>query len=298
MENLTKIYQLKGHKKEIKALDKINLAIEAGEIFGLIGPNGAGKTTLIEILTTLKQPTSGHVMIDGIDLIKKPKLAKSRLSLMLENSMLYHRMTGYDNLKFFCKIYKVPNYKKKIPDIVEEFELTKWLNQYVEYYSSGMKMKLALCRTLLLERKIMFLDEPTLGLDVKTKSFIINKLKKSNKTIFLTSHDMSIVDKLCDRIAFINNGNIIRIGTKKQVKQLFQKGVIIEIDILKNKESIQDSLENQPFITDLVKTEKGFEIRLNSRENFQNLLQLLVKYKILGIREQETTLENLFLKLA
>lgn len=298
MENLTKIYQLKGHKKEIKALDKINLAIEAGEIFGLIGPNGAGKTTLIEILTTLKQPTSGHVMIDGIDLIKKPKLAKSRLSLMLGNSMLYHRMTGYDNLKFFCKIYKVPNYKKKIPDLVEEFELTKWLNQYVEYYSSGMKMKLALCRTLLLERKIMFLDEPTLGLDVKTKSFIINKLKKSNKTIFLTSHDMSIVDKLCDRIAFINNGNIIRIGTKKQVKQLFQKGVIIEIDILKNKESIQDSLENQPFITDLVKTEKGFEIRLNSRENFQNLLQLLVKYKILGIREQETTLENLFLELA
>ncbi|GAH97259.1 unnamed protein product, partial [marine sediment metagenome] len=111
------------------------------------------------------------------------------------------------------RIYEVPNYKEKISYLAKDFGLEKWLNQYVENFSSGMKMKLALCRTLLLDRKILFLDEPTLGLDVKSIALIIKKLKKLKKTIFLTSHDMGVVEKLCDRIAFINNGKIVKIGT-------------------------------------------------------------------------------------
>ena len=188
---------------------------------GLLGPNGAGKTTLIQILTTLLQPTSGHAIIDGYNILKKPKQIKAKVGLMLESEMLYYRITAYDNLKFFCKLYRIPNYKDKIYDIIENFGLKEWLNQYVENFSSGMKMKLALCRTLLLNPKILFLDEPTVGMDVKTISFIIEKLKKVKKTIILTSHDMSLVEKLCDRVAFINKGEILKIGTIEEISGLF-----------------------------------------------------------------------------
>ena len=297
MENLTKIYQLKGQNKKIIALDKINLSIEEGEIFGLIGPNGAGKTTMIEILTTLRQPTSGYVAIDGMDIVKKPKLAKSRISLMLENSMLYYRLTGYDNLKFFCKIYKVPNYKKKIEVLTEEFGLTKWLNQYVEYFSSGMKMKLALCRTLLLDRKIMFLDEPTLGLDVKTKAFIINKLKESNKTIFLTSHDMSIVDKLCDRIAFLNNGKIIKIGTQSEIQSLMRSDIKIKVEILGDKAKLIKDLDTCDYVKEYKEEKKGIVISIKRRDNYNDLLLTLKNHKISKIKEQDFSLEELFLQL-
>ena len=174
--DLTKIYKLKG-KREITALNNVNISIERGEIFGLLGPNGAGKTTMIQILTTILQPTSGYATVDGFNVVKNPLKAKSRIALLLGSGMIYYRITGYDNLKFFCKIYKVPNYKEKIYEMAKNFGLEDWLNQYVEKYSSGMKMKLALCRTLLLNRKLLFLDEPTLGLDAKLKKYIVDKLK-------------------------------------------------------------------------------------------------------------------------
>ena len=117
--DLTKIYELKGgNKKKIYALNEVNISVKEGETFGLLGPNGAGKTTMLQILTTLKQPTSGYAIIDGHNILKKPKVAKSQVALMLESKMLYYRITAYDNLKFFCKIYKVPNYKDKIKNMV------------------------------------------------------------------------------------------------------------------------------------------------------------------------------------
>ncbi len=120
--NLTKVYDLKGKKNQIKALNNINISIKEGEIFGLLGPNGAGKTTLVSILTTLLQPTSGDAYIDGINIIKNPKNAKSRISLMLDSQMLYARITAFENLRFFCTIYRVPNYEEKINKMVNEIE--------------------------------------------------------------------------------------------------------------------------------------------------------------------------------
>ena len=114
------------------------------------------------------QPTNGYALINGVNILKNPKSIRNKIALMLDSQMLYYRITGYDNLKFSCKIYNIPNYKAEISKIAEDFGLKKWLKQYVHNYSTGMKMKLALCRTLLINRKILFLDEPTLGLDVKT----------------------------------------------------------------------------------------------------------------------------------
>ncbi|MFX1256319.1 MAG: ABC transporter ATP-binding protein [Promethearchaeota archaeon] len=295
--DLTKIYTLKGKKKAIKAINNINISIKEGEIFGLLGPNGAGKTTTISILTTLLQPTSGYALIDGYDILKKPKHAKAKISLMLESDILYHRLTGYDNLKFFCKIYKVPKYKEKIYKKAKEFGIEKWLKQYVEKFSSGMKMKLALCRTLLLERPILFLDEPTIGLDVKTTSFIVDKLKELNSTIFLTSHNMSVVEKLCDRIAFINKGNIIKIGTKEDIAKVSQSAIDVEIKISENKETLKSEIEQQEFTEQVLNTKEGLIISLKNREYYSKLLEIISKYKIRMIKELDFSLEDLFLKI-
>jgi len=295
--DLSKIYQLKGRKKEIRALDDVNISINKGDIFGFLGPNGAGKTTMIQILTTLLQPTSGYALIDGYNILKKPKKAKSKVSLMLESDMLYYRITAYDNLKFFCKIYNVSNYDQKIRDMTKAFGLEKWLNQYVEKFSSGMKMKLALLRTLLLDRDIMFLDEPTLGLDVKSKNFIIEILRDVKKTIFLTSHDMGVVEKLCNRVAFINNGKILKIGTKEDIQQLKQTEVKINLDIHFEKRKLKSELKNQDFINEIIDSKNGFLLELKGRDNYKDLLSILVKYDITGINEQKESLEESFLKI-
>lgn len=295
--DLTKIYKLRGKKKEILALNKVNISIKEGEIFGLLGPNGAGKTTTIQILATILQPTSGYATIAGFNILKNPKEAKKRIALMLGSEMIYYRMTGYDNLKFFCKIYKVPNYKNKIYAMAENFGLKEWLNQFVEKYSNGMKMKLALCRTFLLERPLMFLDEPTLGLDVKLKNYIINKLKETKGTIILTSHDMSVIEKVCHRIAFINKGKIIKVGTKEDLKAIMQSEILLEIGINKNLNQLISELEQHRFINDIKKINSGLMISLRERKFYNDLLHIIVDYEITRIKEHEISLEDLFLNL-
>lgn len=295
--DLTKIYKLKGRKMEIKALNNVNLSIEEGEIFGLLGPNGAGKTTLIEILTTITQPTSGYARVNGFDVAVHSKKVKPLIGLMLSSDMLYYRITGYDNLKFFCKIYKILNYKEKIEKIAKEFGLERWLDQYVEYYSSGMKMKLALCKTLLLERQILFLDEPTLGLDVKSTSFIIEKLKDLEKTIILTSHDMSVVEKLCDRVAFINKGKILNVGTKNEIKKLMQSQIKITVEIKENKNFLKNELNNLDFVQETYDNLEGLVIILKQRGFYPDLLKFISNYDISRVTEPELSLEELFIKL-
>ena len=296
--DLTKIYQLKGKKTYIKALDKINFSIKRGEIFGLLGPNGAGKTTLIQILTTLLKPTSGYAIIDGYHLLKQSNKIKSKVAIMLGSDMLYYRITAYDNLKFFCKLYRVPNYDQKIRNMTNLLGIEDWLNQYVEKLSSGMKMKLALCRTLLLERDILFLDEPTLGLDVKTISLFVDIIKNLESTIIFTSHDLTLVDKLCDRIAFINEGKVLNIGTQEEIKGLMESGIKIEISLTNRKQELISELHNQNFITDIINLRKRrILIQLKERAYYKDLFKLLGNYDIIRIKEVEISLEDLFLKI-
>ncbi|MBA7539269.1 Vitamin B12 import ATP-binding protein BtuD [subsurface metagenome] len=293
--NLSKKYHLK-KGKIIHALDDVNIQINDGEKFGLLGPNGAGKTTMISILSTLIQPSSGYAIIDGDNILKKNNI-KSKIALMLGNDMIYYRITGYANLKFFCKIYGVKDYKKKIIQVAKEFEIEKWLNEYVERYSSGMKCKLSLCRILLSDPKILILDEPTLGLDVKTTNFIIDKLKHLDKTIFLTSHNMEVVDKLCRKIAFINNGKIIKLGSKEELREAMQKRVRIFIGIDENKSRLEQELIQQDFISNITIEETGLTIELLKRSYYNKLYPIFSKYKITKIQEIELSVEDLFLKI-
>jgi len=294
--NLSKIYHLK-KRKTIQALDDVNIQINEGEKFGLLGPNGAGKTTMVSILSTLIQPSSGYAIINGENILKNPNKIKSKIALMLGNDMIYYRISGYANLKFFCKVYDIKDYKKKIEHVTREFGIDKWLNEYVERYSTGMKCKLALCRILLSNPKILFLDEPTMGLDVKTTKFIIDKLKQSNKTIFLTSHNMDIVEKLCTRIAFIKNGKIIKAGSKEELRKLLQKRVRIFIGINENKIKLKQELEQQDYISYISNEETGLKIELLNRNYYNKLFPIFGKYKITKIQEIELSIEDLFLKI-
>ena len=295
--NLSKTYYLKGKERIIKALDNVNLTIKKGEIFGLLGPNGAGKTTLIQILTTLLRPTSGYALIDGYHLLKDPISVKAKVALMLESDMLYYRIKAYDNLKFFCKLYDVQNYKQKINQMAKRLGIENWLDQLVEKLSSGMKMKLALCRTLLIERDILFLDEPTLGMDVNTIALFVDIIRNFKGTIILASHDLSVVEKLCDRIAFINQGKIINIGTQDEVKELIESDINIEISLRQQKQELFSDLQKQDFIIEITEPRKDLvRIRLKERSNYRTLLELLSNYDIMKIKEVETSLEKLFLK--
>ena len=296
--NLSKTYHLKGKDKHIDALKDVNISIKKREISALLGPNGAGKTTLIQILTTLLHPTRGYAIIDGHHLVKDAKKVKSKIALMLESDMLYHRITAHDNLKFFCKLYQVPKYEQKILEMSELFGIENWLNQYVEHLSSGMKMKLALARTLLLERDILFLDEPTLGLDVKTVNLFIDIIKNIESTIIFTSHELSVVEKLCDRIAFINEGKILKIGAQEEIKNLAVSEIKVEISLACKKQELLSELHGHNFITDVSDQRKnGILVRLKERTYYKDLLSLLSNYEILKIKEVEISLEDLFLKM-
>jgi len=202
--------------KSFFALKNINLEIKKGEIFALLGPNGSGKTTLMKLLVDLIQPTSGNIFIDK----KKPKKQKIRIGLMLGNSMIYYRMTGYDNLKYFAKIYNINNYQKRINELTKFLGIKDWLYEYVEHYSLGMKSKLALARAMIHNPDILLLDEPTLGLDPNISIEVREKIKQMKKTIIFCTHYLEEAEEIADRIGIIKEGKIIAVDNFKKLKLL------------------------------------------------------------------------------
>ncbi|SET06154.1 ABC transporter ATP-binding protein [Paenibacillus sp. NFR01] len=217
-------------KKTVEALQGISFSVQEGEIFGLLGPNGAGKTTTIKILTTMLTPTSGEVRILGLDPVTEFKKLRMQINLILGGERnLYWRLSAHDNLAYFADLYKVPRHvqKTRIPELLALVGLTEVAHRRVETFSKGMKQKLQIARGLINEPRILFLDEPTIGLDpVSARQLrdILHELKRQGTTILLTTHYMPEADELCDRIAFINKGLITILDTpgalKKRIDQI------------------------------------------------------------------------------
>lgn len=299
MFNLTKKYKIRGSNKDIIALNNVNLKIKEGEIFGLLGPNGAGKTTMVSILTTLIQPTAGYATILGRNILKQPKFVKENVGLMLGGDMIYYRLSGYRNLKFFCKIYNIRDYKERIKNVAERLGLQDWLNQYVENYSTGMKVKLALARVLIIDPKILFLDEPMLGLDPKSVRSIIKILLDFKKTIFLTSHQMNVVQSICDRIAFLKQGSIIKVDTQENFKKVVTDKIKIQVQVEKAKViPLIDALSILNFVGNIEKTNNTINFNLNKKESYPDLFEILKNYPISKFKEIESSLEDVFIKLS
>ena len=295
--NLSKNYPLKERGKYITALKDVSFKVKNGEIFGLLGPNGAGKTTIVSILTTLIQPTSGYATILGRNILKDGWFIRENVGLMLGGEMIYHRLTGYRNLKFFSKLYGIKNYKEKINRLAELLYLNGWLNQHVYSYSKGMKLKLALARILLIEPIILILDEPMLGLDPKSVKDVIDILLNLKKTIVITSHQMDIVSKICDRIAFLKEGKILKIDTQENFKKLVREKVKIEVEVAHNINEFRQSLYNLDFVSSIRFDKNKVFFSIEKDTYFPELFKFLKDFPIVHINEIRPSLEDVFLKL-
>ena len=240
---LRKTYQstrgvFRREKVERAALRGIDLTIERGELFGLLGPNGAGKTTIVKIFTTLLLPTSGVALVLGLDAVKDQWALRRRIGFVFGGERgLYWRLSGLDNLRYFADLYRVPPEvaRRRIPELLERLGLKGRERDRVELYSRGMKQRLHLARGLLNDPEVLFLDEPTIGLDpvgARELRTIVRELADSGKTIFLTTHYMFEADAVCDRIAVINDGRILAEGTPDSIKDLVKDQGVVEFEVV------------------------------------------------------------------
>ncbi|MHA1147602.1 MAG: ATP-binding cassette domain-containing protein [Promethearchaeota archaeon] len=298
IRNLKKVYKLK-QGGTINALDDITLEITKGEIFGLLGPNGAGKTTLISILSTLLQPTSGTARLFGVDVQKNPKKVKRRLGLMLGDEMIYYRLTGRDNLNFFCRIYNIKDYKKKIKEITTTLGINHKLNEYVSNYSRGQKLRIALSRILLINPELLILDEPLLGMDPKTTREIIKILQNLNKTILLTSHQMHVVQQLCNRIAFLNHGKIIKVDSSENFMKVLSHFIRISFKIREQEKlDIINELNTQDYIKTISRKKDEITVSISDNKYYPAFLKFIGDFPVFQIKELEPTLDDIFIELS
>jgi len=240
---LRKIYKttrgvFRREKVEQVALRGVDLAIEPGELFGLLGPNGAGKTTMTKIFTTLLLPTSGTATVLGLDVVRDQWRMRRRIGFVFGGERgLYWRLSGLDNLRYFADLYRVPPEvtRKRIPELLERLGLAGRERDRVELYSRGMKQRLHLARGLLNDPEVLFLDEPTIGLDpvgARELRVIVRELADAGKTIFLTTHYMFEADAICDRIAVIKGGEIVAKGTPSSIKKVVQDQGVVEFEVV------------------------------------------------------------------
>jgi ABC-2 type transport system ATP-binding protein len=207
-----------------RAVDGIDLVVDEGEIFGVLGPNGAGKTTTLKMLATLLEPTSGEARVLGIDVRARPREVRARLGAMLSGERsLYWKLTGRENLEYFAALYHVPakQMRPRIDGALEAVHLTDRADDYVERYSTGMRQRLALARALLPDPPLVILDEPTVGLDPQSARDLrdrVRDLRAQGRTVLLTTHYMEEADQLCDRVAIIDHGKIVALGSPEDLK--------------------------------------------------------------------------------
>src|SRR5215207_65254 len=222
---------------DVEAVRGVSFGIEQGELFGLLGPNGAGKTTTIKMLITLLIPTKGTASVLGFDVVKDAREVRRRIGYVFGGERgVYERLSGYDNLRYFAELYGVPpkEIRSRIDYLLELVGLKGREQERAEGYSRGMKQRLHIARGLLHDPPVVFLDEPTIGLDpigARELRATIASLAEAGKTILLTTHYMFEADALCDRIAVINRGQIVAEGTPAQLKQNVAEGAVVEVEV-------------------------------------------------------------------
>lgn len=299
MEAAIKIKELKKSYGAIVAVDGVSYEVNRGEMFGLVGPDGAGKTTTIRMLTGLIKPDSGNAEVLNYDLLKQQKMIKDEIGYLSQKFSLYGDLTIDENIEFFADIHGVKNFKDRRNELLEFTRLTPFRDRLADQLSGGMKQKLALACTLIHKPKIIFLDEPTTGVDpVSRRDFwkILADLQKDGITIFMTTPYLDEAER-CNRIALMNNGKIISWDTPKNIKATLEEQ-IVEIVC----SPIRDAYN-------IIKTKTNYEVQMygdrlnvalqNYDDEYQDLEKLLVDNKIHVIDKRIITpsLENVFIHL-
>src|SRR5258708_4377795 len=260
VQHLRRVYRtnigvIRRKVKEVVAVEDISFDVRPGELFGLLGPNGAGKTTTVKMLTTLLIPTSGTATILGHDVVKDAQLIRSRIGFIFGGDRgLYWRLSGYDNLRYFSSLYHVePEVsKKRIPYLLDLVGLADRGQEKVEGYSRGVKQRLHVARTLLHDPELLFLDEPTIGLDpvgARDLRLMVRNLQAEHKTILLTTHYMFEADALCQRIAVVNHGKLIALDPPEALKQDVKDLSVIELEVFGVSVDTIEALRALPHVT-------------------------------------------------
>ncbi|RJP48634.1 MAG: ABC transporter ATP-binding protein [Anaerolineaceae bacterium] len=313
IQNLKRVYRaqigvVNRKIKEVVAVEDISFDVEAGELFGLLGPNGAGKTTTVKMLATLLIPTGGTARVAGFDVVKHANEVRQRIGFIFGGERgLYWRLSGDDNLRYFASLYGVDPAvsKKRIPYLLEMVGLQGRGNERVGGYSRGMKQRLHVARTLLHDPDILFLDEPTIGLDpVGAREFrqVILNLQSQKKTILLTTHYMFEADALSDRIAIINKGKVIALDTPGGLKKHVSDLSIVELETFGVPENVLDNLRALPFIDSLsVEDHEQKQLLMlqtaRGAEAVPDVMSALQGLRVGRVVVREPTLEDAYVRL-
>lgn len=293
------VQNLSKHFKSLKAVDSITFSVNEGEVFGFLGPNGAGKTTTINILCTLLTPTSGIAEIAGFDCTKKPDEVRSAIGLIFQDTTLDAGLTAYENLKFHAYLYNLDRRlsDRRIDQMLDVVELANRKHDLIKHFSGGMKRRLEIARGLLHYPRVLFLDEPTIGLDPQTRNTIwnfISLLRKTEKiTVFMTTHYMEEAEN-CDRIAIIDHGKIIALDTPGHLKEMVQ-GDIIHLVTDDNGVAVQEIQK----IFNLAAREENDGLSLETEKGDEFIPKLIrsLPVKTLSVSLKKPTLNDVFLKL-
>ncbi|MDW8141331.1 MAG: ATP-binding cassette domain-containing protein, partial [Candidatus Bipolaricaulota bacterium] len=313
-ENLGRVYQIKRKRgetapKTLVALEGVNLEVKQGELFGLLGPNGAGKTTLIKILTTLLLPTSGRALVDGIDIVRDPQEVRRRINMVSGGETCgYGLLTVEENLWMFTQFYGLPDRiaRERINEMLEVVGLTDRRTTKSHALSTGMKQKMNFARGFLNDPQILFLDEPTLGLDVQTSRVLRDFVKRwvrerPGKTLLLTTHYMAEADELCDRVAIIDKGKILACDTPANLKRRLQGASIFKLQTTPLE--LPDRLGELPGVNKFTGYQRNGHTELNFiLENENALVKILDVIQsrgghLLSLEKREPTLEDVFIAL-
>lgn len=299
MENIIEVSNLRKKFSEVLAVKDINFNVKKSELFGFLGPNGAGKSTTIQMLCTLLKPSGGQVLVNGYNTVENPDKVRKSIGLVFQESTLDENLTAYENLKYHANFYGVPKQKAKsrINEVLQMVQLQDRKKSIVGTFSGGMKRRLEIARGLLHYPKVLFLDEPTIGLDPQTRNkiweFIKNLKKEENITIFLTTHYMDEAE-YCDRIAIMDHGEIIASDSPEKLKSNLG-GDIIKTKI-ENKEKAREEIESKYKVE--VQEYKGYlTFEYENGEEFIPEFVNHFKENIKSITMQKPTLDEVFLNL-
>jgi ABC-2 type transport system ATP-binding protein len=282
---------------KITAVDDLRISIEEGEIFGLLGPNGAGKTTIIKMLATLLEPTSGTATVNGFDIKKQPARVRESIGIIFQEPSSDELLTGYENIKLYAMIYGLPKnqIQTRSAEALKLVELTDRKDDLVKHYSGGMRRRLEIARSLIHRPKVLFLDEPTLGLDPRGRenmwNYILKLVKELKMTVFLTTHYMEEADTLANRIGIIDRGKIAILDSPKALKRIVGGDLVT----IKAKALKIEEIRKLSYVTDVTQENNETKIIIeNVSENLQHLLTALGKIDSVQVRN--TTLNDVFLR--
>jgi len=288
---------------DLIAVDHVSFEVRRGEIFGFLGPNGAGKTTTIRMLTTLLKPTEGTAEVWGHDIRKERDAVRKSIGIVFQDPSLDDLLTGRENLEFHGRIYGIPKAERnrRIKELLELAQLSERANDLVQTYSGGMRRRLEIARGLMHHPKVLFLDEPTLGLDPQTRRAIWRYVQRMNKdeevTIFLTTHYMEEADYLCDRIAIIDHGKIVALDTPEKLKSHIG-GEIVSLKISERNPRVLKKLSEEEFVQDIKMLGEGLILTVkNGQRAVPRLIEAATQ---LGVTVEECSihtpnLEDVFL---